>query len=815
MSLANRQRGKSGNQRRRWAAKTKPRNRRLRLEPLEERRLLALLGIELEEPVVITWNPFDPGSESGAISYTYDYTDEDNFDVWTFDLDATPVSIGPPPVFFTGTGSFDINIQIKADDDGNVVSVTGVEGPDLLLTGDVDGFSGELLTGEIVAFGFFDSPNTTIDQFDFRFEATGGALKAVYFPGKDIGVTVDSENSTFAGDFGLPFVGEAKGNIGPTEPGAEPGIDIEKFVKSVERGGGEGLTPGYWKQPHHFDSWTDFEPNDNYNDVFGLDDTDDDPSLTLLGALERGGGENNALGRHAVAAILNAANTYIDYDLTFSQIQAAVQDAYATGIFEPLKDQLDDYNNQGADLSTPAGTGTPGPWLDADSPTGPLVEVGGEVEFLYVVTNPGTEPLSNVIVVDDNETPGDTEDDFSPEAVVDEFFKNVGDTDKDDLLDPLEEWEFKAMKVVTEGQHVNTGTATGQLPGGSEVTDEDVAHWFGTTDMEDLAIIEGMVWLDLDDDGVVDCNEPGIAGVTVQLTGTNDHGELVNLVAVTDSDGTYIFVGLRPSDANGYMIVETQPDGYNDGQDIVGEVNGTTVGFVDGNDKFSGVVLQAGEDGINYNFGELPVSPTGEFLTGGQTATIGFWQNKNGQKLIKSLNGGASDTQLSTWLATEFPNLYGADSGDNDLTGMTNAEVADHFRTIFKTKKAKKSSGPTKLDPQIMAVALAIYVTDTDLAVGTVAQNYGFTTSQDGTGAALFDIDQHVGSGTAETLFGTGTSSVMTVMEILKRTDEASLDGVVFADGDNLGFASISTLESLQRTLLNELMTAINEEGDI
>ena len=56
-------------------------------------------------------------------------------------------------------------------------------------------------------------------------------------------------------------------------------------------------------------------------------------------------------------------------------------------------------------------------------------------------------------------------------------------------------------------------------------------------------------------------------------------------------------------------------------------------------------------------------------VIGGQTATIGFWQNPNGQNLVRALNGGATATQLGHWLAVTFPNMYAS------LDGMTNAGV--------------------------------------------------------------------------------------------------------------------------------------------
>jgi len=81
-------------------------------------------------------------------------------------------------------------------------------------------------------------------------------------------------------------------------------------------------------------------------------------------------------------------------------------------------------------------------------------------------------------------------------------------------------------------------------------------------------------------------------------------------------------------------------------------------------------------------------------LTRGDTATIGFWHNKNGQALIDSLNGVSTKTALATWLATNFPYLYGSSSpaGSScsvNLTGDTNAQVAAQFLTFFDVKGQK------------------------------------------------------------------------------------------------------------------------------
>ena len=71
--------------------------------------------------------------------------------------------------------------------------------------------------------------------------------------------------------------------------------------------------------------------------------------------------------------------------------------------------------------------------FDADNPTGPAIVVGDTATFTYVVTNTGNLPMGNVVVTDDNGTPGDTGDDFNPDPVLNGGF-NVGDVNQDNLL---------------------------------------------------------------------------------------------------------------------------------------------------------------------------------------------------------------------------------------------------------------------------------------------------------------------------------------------------------------------------------------------
>jgi hypothetical protein len=326
--------------------------------------------------------------------------------------------------------------------------------------------------------------------------------------------------------------------------------------------------------------------------------------------------------------------------------------------------------------------------------------------------------------------------------------------------------------------------------------------------------------------GEIDIDEPAIEGVTVTLTGVDVDGNPITLSEVTDEDGVYQFDDLPASDANGYVITETQPVGYDNDREYAGEINEVPVG--DDADVFDDtftIALAMDDVAEDFNFAEQVGDQTVVYVEAGLTATIGFWKNKHGRRLIKSLNGGASDTQLGNWLAGTFPALYGSTSEDpvNGLAGKTNAEVSKFYREIFRQKKRRGNIGPAKLDPQTMAVALAVYVTDRGLAGGIMAEAHGFSTfdptaGEDpglaGLGGRLFDIDDALGAGAAQTLFGAGTPSSLTVMEILTKTDENSSDGVIFEDPDD-GNSDIDVWEAALRSLANDLFTAINETGDI
>jgi hypothetical protein len=295
-----------------------------------------------------------------------------------------------------------------------------------------------------------------------------------------------------------------------------------------------------------------------------------------------------------------------------------------------------------------------------------------------------------------------------------------------------------------------------------------------------MSSLSGTVFEDFNDDGQIDFGEEGISGVTVTLSGTDDLGNPVSQSLLTDPDGAYVFPNLRPGS---YTITEAQTGGYAQGTDSVGTAGGSLAAT----DQFT-VPLGVEVNGENYNFGEQP-SGTGP-VQKRETAGIGFWNNKNGQARIKSLNGGGASHQLGDWLAATLPNMFGADAGGNDLAGRSNAFISALFQGDFVVKGVK-------LDAQVLATALSVYATNATLDPTQVAANYGFVVSGDGVGVATWSV------GSNGDAFGVANNTTMTVMDLLLATDDQAVDGLLY-NGN-----------AARRNEANAVYSALNQAGSV
>jgi hypothetical protein len=110
--------------------------------------------------------------------------------------------------------------------------------------------------------------------------------------------------------------------------------------------------------------------------------------------------------------------------------------------------------------------------------------------------------------------------------------------------------------------------------------------------------LSGVVYSDVDDDGVqAATGEPGIPGVKIRLTGTDDQGTKVDRTVLTGKDGTYTFEHLRPGN---YAVREVQPPKFKDGKEAAGSAGGT----VTVNDRITEIAFPAGAALTGYSFGE-------------------------------------------------------------------------------------------------------------------------------------------------------------------------------------------------------------------
>lgn len=179
---------------------------------------------------------------------------------------------------------------------------------------------------------------------------------------------------------------------------------------------------------------------------------------------------------------------------------------------------------------------------DADTPTGPMITVGGDVTWTYTVVNTGNVDLVNVTVTDD---------------------QGVTVTCPQTTLAVAESMVCTATGIAIEGQYANVGTVIGTpVDESADVSDTDPSHYFGYLP----AAVGNLVFGDINPDGTTpgdiaggngiqdgDEREQGIDGIIVKLYNSAD--ELIS-TTVTTNGGQYLFDDLVPGE---YCLVFVNP----------------------------------------------------------------------------------------------------------------------------------------------------------------------------------------------------------------------------------------------------------------
>ena len=182
---------------------------------------------------------------------------------------------------------------------------------------------------------------------------------------------------------------------------------------------------------------------------------------------------------------------------------------------------------------------------------------------------------------------------------------------------------------------------------GGSATEND----FGELEPSSIA---GTVFRDDDNSGAQNGAEPGITGVVVSLSGTDDLGAAVSKTATTGAGGAYSFANLRPSGAGGYTLTETQPAAYGDGKDALGTLGGTL-----GNDVISGITVAANAAGTGYTFGELGTTLSGRVFVDLNRDGSANGADPGKQGVVVTLSDGTNTFTATTDSSGNysFPNL--------------------------------------------------------------------------------------------------------------------------------------------------------------
>ena len=118
------------------------------------------------------------------------------------------------------------------------------------------------------------------------------------------------------------------------------------------------------------------------------------------------------------------------------------------------------------------------------------------------------------------------------------------------------------------------------------------------------AVIAGRVWLDASHDGVIDAAEAGIAGVLIELSGTDLAGNPVSRSTPTDASGNYRFENLSPGS---YALREpVQPAGTLNGLTVAGKAGAGVTAPGATPSTITNITLGVGETSGGHHFGEIP-----------------------------------------------------------------------------------------------------------------------------------------------------------------------------------------------------------------
>ncbi|MEM1181715.1 MAG: SdrD B-like domain-containing protein [Acidobacteriota bacterium] len=308
-----------------------------------------------------------------------------------------------------------------------------------------------------------------------------------------------------------------------------------------------------------------------------------------------------------------------------------------------------------------------------------------------------------------------------------------------------------------------TNTAVGWqvVIAGGEV--ETVAD-FGFPASGLVGSIGDFVWFDADGDGVQDAGEAGIPGVTVDLLDAT--GTTVLASTVTDSSGGYDFLGLA---AGTYQVTVT---------DTAAVL--TSLNLTGGSDPTGAIVLSAGQDFNDADFGYAPSGGSG--IIGSHV-----WRDLNDNGVREAGEPGFERVSVELWVDENNNGVIEPGIDNLVRTELTDTEGAYEFRGLpagdYLVRPTDvngvltgftKTNGTAGVDENSQVIPYDITLTVG--APNNLTADFGYSAAADLTiaGTAFFDLD---GDGSLEP----EDPGVEVVTVLLFR----DLDGDGVLDGDD------------------------------
>jgi uncharacterized repeat protein (TIGR01451 family) len=214
------------------------------------------------------------------------------------------------------------------------------------------------------------------------------------------------------------------------------------------------------------------------------------------------------------------------------------------------------------------------------------------------------------------------------------------------------------------------------------------------------AQLGGTVYRDDNNNGTRDGTEPGVAGVSVRLTGTDAAGNPVTRDVVTDANGNYLFNDLPAAGSAGYTITEVgQPPQTSDSAANPGALTnaaGTAVttgtGTATDRNTIGGILLPAGGTGTNYLFGDVPNNA-------GVSGTV--WRDNNHDRRLdpnEPVVPGWTVQLVRTDAAGNNPVVVATTVTDaQGRYTFTNLPPGPNYQIIFRSPDARDANGQPAL----------------------------------------------------------------------------------------------------------------------